>query len=95
MLITTNTTDTTQLRDGDRDALQAVNAQITERESVGAGATQHLLEQKAGLEAKLGIAPEVKPEARPAEPAFERKDLDPAPEQAVPRRPGRPRKPTE
>jgi len=87
-----------KIREPLKDYLEAVNSQIAERESVGAGATPYLVVQKAELEAALGLTkPEVKPEA------VERKDAEPAPERAVPdaperavpepqRRPGRPKK---
>jgi hypothetical protein len=79
-----------KLRNPLRDYLKAVNAQIAERESVGAGATSYLLEQKAELEAKLGIT---KAEPRPFhEPGLEHTAADPLPEDTARRGPGRPRK---
>lgn len=81
-----------KLRDPLADHLKAVNDQIADRASVGVSATPYLLQQKRELEAKLGIAPEVKPEVRPVEALLERKDVESAPEVVVPRRPGRPRK---
>lgn len=77
-----------KFRDPDRDRLRAVEDLIALHRSVGKQPTPYLLQQKAEWEAKLGISPE----ARPVEAAFERKDLASAPEVAVPRGPGRPRK---
>jgi hypothetical protein len=80
-----------KLRDPLADYLKAVNDQIAERVSVGAGATPYLLTQKAELEARLGIAKAVEP--RPAyEAGLEHTAADPLPEDTAPRRPGRPRK---
>lgn len=80
-----------KLRDPLADYLRAVNDQLAERESVGAGSTPYLLQQKAELEARLGIASYGVVEDS-ATPELERKDAEPAPEKAVPRGPGRPRK---
>jgi hypothetical protein len=75
------------------DYLKAVDDQIADRAAVGVGPTPYLLEQKAELEAALGLT---KPAAAVhVEPELERKDLEPAAEMAVPRRPGRPRKVTD
>jgi|ERR1700722_2734984 len=80
--------------------LKAVNDQLAERESVGAGPTPYLLQQKAELEAALGLTkkpePEPKPEPKPEvklEAELERKDAEAPAETVVPRGPGRPRKP--
>lgn len=94
-----------QIRNPLADYLKAVNDQIAERESVGAGATPYLLEQKAELEAKLFPKPVAAPEPAP-EPVevvvpLEHKAAEPAPEHAVPespesaRKPGRPRRDVE
>ena len=72
-----------KLRNANEDYLKAVNDQIAERESVGVGATPYLLQQKAELEAKLGIHKFEE---------FEHAAAEPLPETVVPRRPGRPRK---
>jgi len=76
-------------RDPLRDRLKAVNDQIADRENVGLAATPYLLQQKAELEARLGI---VTPPVAVQSPSFERKDVEPPTERAVPRGPGRPRK---
>lgn len=82
-----------KIREPLKDYLKAVESQIAERESVGAGATPYLLVQKAELEAALGLSEP----AAVAEPV-EHKAAEPAPETAVPdapaepRRPGRPKK---
>lgn len=88
-----------KVRDPLADYLKAVNDQIAERVSVGVAATPYLLQQKAELEARLGIGTPVvsepvapEPEVKP-EPPLERKDAEPAEETVVPRGPGRPRKP--
>jgi hypothetical protein len=83
-----------KFRDPLRDHLKAVNDQLAEREAVGAGTTPYLLEQKAELEAALGLTKPaaVVDVAAHVEPELERKDLEPAAETAVPRKPGRPRK---
>lgn len=82
-------------RDALADYLKAVSDQIAVRESVGAGATPYLLVQKAELEAALGIANSVEPVEHSVPEPFERKDLEPSVEMVVPRRPGRPRKPSD
>lgn len=89
-----------KIREPLKDYLKAVNDQIAERESVGAGATPYLLEQKAELEAALGLTnaaePEVKSSPKPEvrlEAELEHKAAEPAAEAVVPRGPGRPRKP--
>ena len=85
-----------KLRDPLRDYLKAVDDQIADRAAAGVGPTPYLLEQKAELEAALGIAkPEPKTEPKPEvapEPELEHKAELPLEETAVPRRPGRPRK---
>ena len=74
--------------------LKAVNDHIADREAVGVGPTPYLLEQKAELEAALGLAKPVAvvDVAARVEPELERKDAEPLPETVTPRRPGRPRK---
>jgi hypothetical protein len=89
-----------KLRNVNADRLKAVNDAIAVRVSVGAAATPHLLAQKAALEAALGIgiAPPPahvdEPAPEPA-PVFEHAAADELPETAAPRRPGRPRKPSD
>jgi len=75
--------------------LKAVNDALAVRESVGRGATPHLLLLKAQLEEALGLH---KPPPEPVEPepvsdpVVEHAAAEELPEAAVPRRPGRPRK---
>lgn len=77
-------------RDPLKDYLKAVNDQIADREAAGVGPTPYLLEQKADLEAVLGVAKKEAP--------VEHKAVEQLPEHAVPespqapRRPGRPKK---
>lgn len=80
-------------RDVDAAHLKAINDVIAERESVGAAATPHLLRQKELLEAKIE-AKNPRPKHVDSE-RVEHKAEDPPAEAAIPRRPGRPRKPSD
>ena len=94
-------TNQPKIREPLKDYLKAVNDQLAERGSVGAGPTPYLLQQKAELEVALGLSkpePEPEPVPEPQPEPVEHKAVGAAPETAVPaapeepRRPGRPKK---
>ena len=78
------------IRDPLADYRKAVESKIAVCRSLGEAPSAYLLQQLAELDALDGVAEKPAPE-----PAFERKDVEPPAETAVPRGPGRPRKPTD
>ena len=76
------------------DYRKALEDQVALHRSLGEEPTPYLLQQLAELDAREGRFVEKVEPGRFAQ-SFERKDENPPMEQAVPRRPGRPRKPTD
>jgi hypothetical protein len=94
------------VRDADLEELKAINTSIKLFTDVGQLPTSHLLMLKGQIEAKLArerglvfgekpTAPAEEPAAPVVEPEFEHAAADELPETAVPRKPGRPRKPSD
>jgi hypothetical protein len=99
-------TSSQPVRDADLEEMKAINTSIKLFTDVGQLPTSHLLMLKGQIEAKLarerGMVFGEKP-AEPAEPVaapvvepeFEHAAADELPETAAPRKPGRPRKPSD